>query len=70
MNDLIHALTIFDKYMKPSEKEHPTICDHDILMVLCREQLLSDEDMEMVEKLSFSWNDEYDCWTSYRFGSV
>ena len=70
MNDLIHALTIFDKYMEPSEKEYPTICDHDILMVLCREQLLSDEDMEMVEKLSFSWNDEYDCWTSYRFGSV
>lgn len=29
---------------------------------------LSDEDKEQVEKLSFFWNEEYDCWISYRFG--
>lgn len=70
MSDLIKALTILSKYMTPSELKYPTNCDHDILMVCCRKQLLSDEDMAELEKCSFEWNDEYDCWTSYRFGSA
>ena len=74
MDDLIEALTIFNKYIKADNnyaKLAPTHCEHDVFMVCAgiAKDDVSAEDKERLEKLSFSWNDEYDCWTSFRFGS-
>lgn len=67
MEDLIKALQIFLKY---KNERNPTHCEHDILMVvgISKEQV-SKEDIDELEKLSFSWDSEYDCWRSFRFGS-
>lgn len=68
MEDLIKALQIFLKY---KNERWPTHCEHDIMMVgSIEEDEISDEDKVELEKLSFTWNSEYDCWTSYRFGSA
>lgn len=70
MKDLIEALTIFEKYIKEN-KYSPTHCEHDVFMVTggITEDMVSDEDKFRLEKLSFRWSDEYECWISYRFGS-
>lgn len=67
MNDLIRALTIFEKYM-PNTK-WPTHCEHDVLLVLAPEGLTK-EDREEVERLSFNWDESREGWRSYRFGSA
>ena len=67
MKDLIEALQIFLKYGDP---RNPTHCEHDIMMVSIHTNDLEPADKERVEKLGFNWNTEYDCWTSYRFGSA
>lgn len=68
MEDLIKALTIFSKYRN---EKWPTHCEHDILMIMgIEEDELSFEDSTEVQSLGFRWNSEYDCWTSYRFGSA
>lgn len=68
MDDLIKALQIFLKY---NNEKYPTHCEHDILMVgRIPFNKVSEQDIEELNKLSFSWSKEYDCWTSYRFGSA
>lgn len=67
MKDLIEALQIFLKYGNP---HNPTHCEHDIMMVSIHDEDLEPEDVARLEQLSFTWNDEYECWTSYRFGSA
>ena len=68
MKDLIEALQIFLKYKNPYS---PTHCEHDILMVMsATPDEMSEEDKKRLDELSFSWNEEYDCWSSYRFGSA
>jgi len=67
MEDLIKALQIFSKY---KNKNYPTFCGHDIFVVChISEDEVSDEDKIQLKKLSFSWSDEYDGWSSFRFGS-
>jgi len=70
MDDLIEALTIFKKYIK-EDAYAPTHCEHDVFMVCAgiREDAVSAEDTERLEELGFSWDESYDCWSSFRFGS-
>lgn len=66
MDELIQALTIFKKYRN---EKWPTHCEHDVLMIMAvGENEMSEEDTKAVEKLGFTWSDEYDCWASYKFG--
>lgn len=67
MKDLIEALQIFLKYGNPYS---PTHCEHDILMVSVHNEDLDPADVARLEELGFHWNDEYDCWASFRFGSA
>ena len=69
LDHLIEALTILKKY--DTKKNHnPTFCAHDIFLVFAVDtKVLSVEDEERLEKLGFFWNEESECWGSYRFGS-
>jgi hypothetical protein len=70
MDDLIEALQILKKYQKTQhDKNYPTQCQHDILLVVGVERLLDNADMVRLEELGFYWSDQYDCWSSFRFGS-
>ncbi len=70
MKDLIEALTIFMKYTGP-EEHNPTHCEHDVLMVVgVKKSEPSKADKKRLEELSFTWDDQYDCYTSFRFGSA
>lgn len=68
MSDLIKALQIFLKYADPY---NPTNCSHDELsiMMIDREKV-SEADVKELEELGFHWNEEYDYFYSYRFGSA
>jgi len=69
MKDLIKALQIFDKYYL-EELYSPTHCEHDTFMVCNIElELVSRRDIELLAELSFTWDEEFDCFSSFRFGS-
>lgn len=70
MKDLIEALQIFLKY---SQTDYPTHCEHDVLFVDCDPELVSIEDKERLEELGFhdgcgSGEFEHGFY-SYKFGS-
>lgn len=65
MQDLIEALTIFSKYVNIP---NPTYCGHEVLMVLCPHEVEEDDRNRLFE-LSFTWDEDTDCWSSFRFGS-
>jgi hypothetical protein len=68
MKQLIEAFQIFLKYQ---DNKWPTHCEHDIMMIAdITYEEVSEEDRLALEALSFSWNTEYDCWTSYHYGSA
>jgi len=66
MSDLIKALQIFLKY---SNSEYPTHCEHDILYVDVEYKLVTENDLKVLRSLGFYPTDEYNCFKSYRFGS-
>lgn len=66
MEDLIKALQILFKYGNP---KHPTHCEHDKLYVAIDPSIVSDEDKKELERLGFNECDEFEAFTSYRFGS-
>lgn len=68
MEDLIKALTILSKYIDASNR-WPTYCAHDEFNVSVSPQEVSQQDIEALDSLGFFPNEEYDCFTSYRFGS-
>jgi hypothetical protein len=68
MNDLLEAIKIFLKY---SQAEYPTNCNHDELRVMVDPAIVSAEDIARLEELGFT-PDEYDItdtFISHRFGS-
>ena len=65
MNDLIEALQILAKYGNPV---NPTNCSHDELFVNISPSLVTEQDKERLEELSFSPSDD-DGFNSFRFGS-
>ena len=68
MENLIKALQIFLKYGNP---DYPTHCEHDILMICgINVEDVSDEDKEKLNELEFFFNSEFDCFTSFRYGSA
>jgi hypothetical protein len=68
MEKLIEALQIFLKYRNET---YPTHCEHDILMISrITEDEVSQDDKKRLNDLEFNWNSEYECWTSYRYGSA
>lgn len=64
---LIEAFTIFRKYGNP---RWPTNCSHDQLSVEADRSVMTQQDVERLEELGFSPDDELGpCFTSSRFGS-
>lgn len=70
MADMIEALKIFLKYVD-DDPFAPFNCEHDVLRVYGGPDLadVSDRDVKRLREIGFSWDDEYECWYSYRFGS-
>lgn len=68
MDNLIQALQIFMKY---KNKEYPTHCEHDVMMVVgISKKEVTEEDKLKLDELGFRWSSEYECWVSYKFGSA
>jgi len=70
MDDLIMALGILRRYM--NEDTHaPTHCEHDELRVYVgvSPDNMEESDVSMLDDLGFHWDDEFESWLSYRFGS-
>ena len=68
MKELIEALQIFLKYGNP---DRPTHCEHDELMVVdIDKSLISETDLKRLDELGFFWSPEYDCFSSFKFGSA
>lgn len=68
MDQLIEALTIFRKYGNPA---YPTNCSHDVLVICGIEpDLVSKEDTEKLDELGFFVSEEFEAFTSFRFGSA
>lgn len=66
MNKLIKALQIFLKYGNPN---YPTHCEHDVLTVDIDPELVSAEDLAMLDELGFFPDVDSGDFKSYRFGS-
>lgn len=68
MSKLIEALQIFLQY---ADEQWPTHCEHDILCIIgINKNAISNEHKQRLDELGFFWNDEYDCWASFMFGSA
>lgn len=69
MRDLIEALQIMFKY--GFDSRNPTTCVHDELHVCVDFDLdiVSEEDIKKLDELGFFWDDEFEHFVSYRFGS-
>jgi hypothetical protein len=69
MKDLIKALQILLKYA--NDDYGPTHCEHDMLYVGCNIDIekVTGEDVTKLDELGFLWDDDHDCFISYRFGS-
>jgi hypothetical protein len=67
MEDLIKALQIFLKY---GNKKYPTSCEHDILYVDVDPSIVSDKDKKTLDELGFFFDDENDCFASFKYGSM
>lgn len=68
MDDLIKALQIMRKY---TDTRYPTNCDHDIMIFNVDVTLVSEEDINELEKLGVKVGEQYGDLTlySYRYGS-
>lgn len=66
MNDLIEALNIFKKYM--GDVKYPTWAEHDEFGVCCGNENITEEDIKRLDELGFFYDDEYDCFKSFRYG--
>jgi hypothetical protein len=69
MKDLIKALQILLKYA--NDDYAPTHCEHDMMYIGCDIDIeqVSKEDVKELDELGFHWEEEYDGFISYRFGS-
>ncbi len=68
MENLIKALKIFLKY---SNSEYPTHCEHDELSIAdIEKEQVCDDDIKELDKLGFFWSDEDECFKSFHFGSA
>ncbi len=66
MNDLIKAFQIFAKY---TDDDHPTMCEHDIMYVNVEADIVTNEDVTLLEQLYFYVDEDNNNFYSTRFGS-
>jgi len=68
VEDLIKALQIFLKYGNP---DYPTHCEHDYLYVDINPELVSKEDIKLLDELGFVIDQEYggNGFGSFKYGS-
>lgn len=68
MENLIKAFQIFLKYGNP---DYPTHCEHDVMIVRVVDEKkdISKEDRKELKELGFQWDDEYEAFASFRYGS-
>jgi len=67
MDDLIKALQILRKYGNP---DYPTNCSHDVLFIDINPEIVSEEDVEELDKLGFFISEEdSEGFTSFKYGS-
>lgn len=66
MEDLIKALQIFLKY---ENKEYPTHCEHDELIVYIKPSKVSNDDIQTLEELGFYTNIDEGYFYSFKYGS-
>lgn len=66
MKDLIEALQIFLKY---TQAEYPSSCDHDIFRIYVNPKIVSKEDKKILEKLGFHPEAKNECFYSFKYGS-
>jgi hypothetical protein len=68
MEDLIKALQIMLKYGNP---QFPTHCEHDVLIISSHINWnnITPEDKAKLQELGFDYSSEYDCITSFTYGS-
>ena len=68
MDDLIEALQIMRKYGNPS---YPTCCEHDVMYVMVDPADVSEADLERLETLGFTPDDDLgNVFSSFKFGSA
>lgn len=69
MEDLIKALQIFSQYA--NNDKNPTHCEHDTLYICSgiTKQMVSEHDIKQLDELGFFYDDEFDCFMSFRYGS-
>lgn len=66
ISELIEALQIFLKY---GDIKYPTNCEHDKLSVCISPELISRKDVIKLEELSFTIDEDEDCFYSFTYGS-
>lgn len=68
LSDLIRALQIFLKY---DDSTYPFQCEHDELFMNGEyfPDKMDSADVAELKKLGFEWNDMYEAFYSFRFGS-
>lgn len=68
MDDLIEALTILRKYGNP---EWPTHCEHDVMhFVDIDRDDMANEDIKRLDELGLFWDEDEECFISFKFGSA
>lgn len=67
MEELLKALQIFAKYI-PDEK-WPTWCEHDTLHVNCDPDLVSDDEIILLDSYGFIPDEENEGFKSFKFGN-
>jgi hypothetical protein len=68
MDDLIEALIIFCKYLDGGNKNYPTECNNQLLIIRCETNNIIESDKTRLEQLGFYWSNKLGYWVSSRFG--
>lgn len=69
MDDLIKAFEIVRPYMSEYGTKYPTHCRHYIMYLNVDPDKISEEDLKLLDDLSFVRDSESDMLVSHRFGS-
>lgn len=69
MDELIEALRLVKPYMTDYGKNYPTHCEHDVMFLNVEYGKLPADVVARLDELSFSFDEDYDSLTSFKFGS-
>ena len=70
MEDFLESMNIFKKYMD-KEVYTPFQCEHDVLIFTVTNDCdhFEEADIKRLSELGWEWDEEFDCFSSFRFGS-